>query len=102
MKTKQEIVSELFKDGTIRELIENVARRSLDFNLQDLEQDIYISLLEKEEKKIQELYSNSQLRFFLTRMITNNLISVNSPYYTKYRKFSALSEEIQQEDIDDD
>lgn len=104
MKTKSEIIGELASKGTLRTLIENCARESSEdsANLQDLEQDLYLDLLQKDDKKIIELYEKGQLTFFLTRMILNNLNSVNSRYYTQYRKFSLLSDPEPQDPSTDD
>lgn len=103
-KTKSEIIEELYRKGTLKTLIENCAKTSIDSspNLQDLEQDLYVSLLMKEDDKIIEMYEKHQLTFFLVRMINNNINSVNSPYYTQYRKFSLLSEPEPKEPDDED
>ena len=51
-------------------------------NLEDLAQDIYWELLTGE--RVPEDYD--QLRFFVARVIMNNINSNTSRYYAKYRK----------------
>lgn len=51
-------------------------------NLEDLAQDIYWELLTGD--RVPEDYD--QLRFFVARVILNNINSTTSRYYAKYRK----------------
>lgn len=66
--------------------IANIAKTNSDDTLKDLSQEIYLDLLSKDEEKIVNLYETNQLRFFIVRMIMNNLFSKNSPYYQVFRK----------------
>lgn len=50
--------------------------------------------------KINELYFKKQLRFWVTRIITNNIHSKTSPYYYTYKKAQRQSVSI--DDIDTD
>lgn len=86
-KEKYRIVEELYRSGLMDELIKKICKK-LDANTDDLKQDLYLALLEYNSDKIVELYENKQLKFFLVRMICNQFNSVNSPFYTQYRKFS--------------
>lgn len=74
--------------------IANIAKTNSDDTLKDLSQNIYIDLLLKDEEKIVNLYETNQLRFFIVRMITNNLFSKNSPYYQVFRKNANLTVDI--------
>ena len=62
-----------------------LAQRESDFNLSDLAQDIYLSLLQKPAEVIETLYDNGELDYFITGMIANNLASKTSPYHIQYR-----------------
>lgn len=64
--------------------------------MDDLEQDVYMILMEQPEKKIVDIYNKKQLKFFITRIILNQLNSSLSPFFYKYRKFS-----FQTYDLDD-
>lgn len=82
---KYKIIDEISKDKLVEEIVYNIGDRG-DEDLKDLIQDIYINLLEKEDSLIENLYSTNQLKFYIVRMVVNNIHSKNSPYYTKYKK----------------
>ena len=82
---KQEIIQEISKQKIVEEIVYNIGSKD-DEDLKDLIQDIYINLLEKEDNLIENLYSTNQLKFYIIRMVVNNIHSKNSPYYTKYKK----------------
>ena len=62
---------------------------------EDLIQDVYLLLLEKGDKLIVDLYERGELAYYLLRVARNQLLSKNSPYYTKYIKFRAQSDELE-------
>ena len=70
--------------------ITNIAKTNSDA-LNDLSQNIYLDLLSKSEEKIVNLYETNQLRFFIVRMILNNLFSNNSPFYQTFKKNANLT-----------
>ena len=82
---KYKIIDEISKDKVVEEIVYNIGSKD-DEDLKDLIQDIYINLLEKEDNLIENLYSTNQLKFYIIRMVVNNIHSKNSPYYTKYKK----------------
>lgn len=82
---KYSIIDEISKNKIVEEIVYNIGDKG-DEDLKDLIQDIYINLLEKEDNLIENLYSTNQLKYFIIRMVVNNIHSKNSPYYTKYKK----------------
>lgn len=82
---KYKIIDEISKQKIVEEVVYNIGDKG-DEDLKDLIQDIYINLLEKEDNLIESLYSENQLKFYIIRMVVNNIHSKNSPYYTKYKK----------------
>lgn len=82
---KYSIIDEISKDKLVEEIVYNIGDRG-DEDLKDLIQDIYINLLEKEDSLIETLYNTNQLKFYIVKMVVNNIHSKNSPYYTKYKK----------------
>lgn len=64
--------------------------------MNDLEQDIYVELLEKDDDVIETLYNKNQLNYYLTRMVINNINSKTSRYFYKYKK-----DKLKQTKIDD-
>lgn len=94
--TKYEIIDELSKDNTVEKIIYKLLPASKNrFDCpEDLVQDIYVLLLEKDDKLIIDLYNKGELGFYLLRIAKNQLLSANSPYYYKYIKFRAQSDDI--------
>ena len=85
--TKNEVVEKLAKERIVEQICSNIAKSTdCDDTLKDLSQEIYLDLLSKDEEKIVNLYETNQIRFFVVRMVTNNLFSKNSPYYQVFRK----------------
>ena len=83
--SKYSIIDEISKDKIVEEIVYNIGDKG-DEDLKDLIQDIYINLLEKEDNLIETLYNTNQLKFYIVKMVVNNIHSKNSPYYTKYKK----------------
>ena len=72
-------------------MVENIAHHSLTADLKDLCQMVYMILLEYDEGKLQDLWENDQMNFFLARIIINQYRSSNSPFHTIFRKFQERS-----------
>lgn len=68
----------------IKEIIKNIA--PADPDNEDLIQDVALVVLEKPPEFISELYDKGQLKYYIARVIMNNLFSASSPYYCKYKK----------------
>ena len=95
--TKYEIIDELSRSNTVEKIIFKLLPCSKNpFDCpEDLIQDIYILLLEKDDKLIIDLYNKGELGFYLLKIARNQLLSKNSPYYTKYIKLGANSDELE-------
>ena len=91
--TKNEVVEIIAKEKMVETAIANIAKTNSDV-LNDLSQEIYLDLLEKDEQKIVKLYETNQIRFFVVRMILNNLFSKNSPFYQTFKKNANLMVDI--------
>lgn len=91
--TKNEIIEIIAKERMVETAIANIAKTNSDV-LNDLSQNIYLDLLEKDEQKIVKLYEANQIRFFVVRMILNNLFSKNSPFYQTFKKNANLTVDI--------
>ena len=63
---------------------------------EDLFQDIYLLLLQKDDDLIVNLYNKDEIGFYLLKIARNQLLSKNSPYYTKYIKLGANSDDLTQ------
>lgn len=102
MISKAEIIEEVAKAGMVEHMVQNIAHHTLDADLKDLAQMVYLILLEYDETKLQDLWVNEQMGFFLARIIINQYRSSNSPFHTIYRKFREKSEDITGKDWIDD
>ena len=101
MVTRNEIIEYIAKENILHNIIQNVGGTA-DEDLKDLEQDIYLDLYSKSEKALNDIYANGQLNFYLARIVSNNIHSSSSRYYTQYKKPKQYNEPIQPEDDDED
>ena len=69
----------------IEEIVENIA--PADPDKYDLIQDVALIILEKSPDFILELHEKGHLKYYIARVIMNNLFSTSSPYYCKYKKY---------------
>ena len=93
--TKNEIIEIIAKERMVEQICSNIAKSAdCDDTLKDLSQEIYLDLLSKDEEKIVKLYEDNQIRFFVVRMVANNLFSKNSPYYQVFKKNANLTVDI--------
>ena len=88
--TKNEVIEIIAKERMVETAVTNIAKTNSDI-LNDLSQEIYLDLLQKDEQKIVNLYETNQIRFFVVRMVTNNLFSKNSPFYQTFKKNTNLT-----------
>ena len=89
--SKAHIIETLAEEKRVEALVENIAHHSLTADLKDLCQMVYMILLEYDEAKLQDLWENDQMNFFLARIILNQYRSSNSPFHTIFRKFQERS-----------
>ena len=88
---KEAIIETLAKDRRVEALVENIAHHSLTADLKDLCQMVYLILLEYDESKLQDLWENEQINFFIARIILNQYRSSNSPFHAIFRKYQERS-----------
>ena len=96
--TKCDVVEKLYKDGTVDRIIYKLLSSSKNpFDCpEDLIQDIYLLLLQKDDDLIVNLYNKDEIGFYLLKIARNQLLSKNSPYYQKYIRFQSNSDDITQ------
>lgn len=93
MKTKTEIIEAIARDRMVETMVTNIAHKPMSADLQDLSQMVYLILLEYDKKKLQDLWENNQMHFFIARIIINQYNSVTSPFHTIFRKFRLMVDE---------
>ena len=96
--TKIEVVDIIAREHLVERIVNKLLSSSKNpFDCpEDLIQEIYLLLLEKGDKLIVDLYERGELAYYLLRISRNQLLSKNSPYYTKYIKFRANSDDLTQ------
>lgn len=93
MKTSNEIIEELFKSKKVKKFITNIAKQQREY-YEDLESDLYLILLQTDNEKLNYLYENKQLDFYINRILCNQLKSTTSPFYRTYIKNGLVQDEI--------
>lgn len=95
MKGK-EVLENIFKTGMLKDIINNIGGGENTENLQDLEMDIYLYFLENRGRLeiLEKLHNVNQDKYYLTRIVLNQIRSKNSPYYYRYKKNALREEEI--------
>ena len=94
--TKYEVIDIIAREHLVERIVNKLLSSSKNpFDCpEDLIQDIYLLLLQKDDDLIVNLYNKDEIGFYLLKIARNQLLSKNSPYYTKYIKFLANSDEI--------
>ena len=88
--TVEEVVELVAKEGWVEECIKTVSGGVWRSEYNDLVQDILIELLDQE--KVVSLFQKDQLRYYVMRIVRNNLQSATSRFYYRYRRFSLLNQ----------
>ena len=88
--TVEEVVELVAKEGWVEECIKTVAGGVWRSEYDDLAQDVLIELLNQE--KIVGLYQRNQLRYYVMRVVRNNIQSNTSRFFYRYRRFSLLNQ----------
>lgn len=96
--TKYEVLDIIAREHLVDRIVSKLLSSSKNpFDCpEDLIQDVYLLLLQKDNNLIVNLYNKGEIGFYLLKIARNQLLSANSPYYTKYIKFRANSDDITQ------
>lgn len=84
MMTNQEIVYCLSYSGIVEDIAHNI-KVTPDY-YDDFVQDMYLTLLEYDNDKLNEIREKNQLKYFIARICLNNWNSKTSPFYCKYKR----------------
>ena len=96
--TKYEVVDIIAKEHLVDRIVNKLLSSSKNpFDCsEDLIQEIYLLLLQKDDDLIVNLYNKEEIGFYLLKIARNQLLSVNSKYYYTYIKFRAKSDDLTQ------
>lgn len=75
--TKYEIINELAKNKTVEKMLTHFST----INKADLSQNIYLSLLCKDENMLNELYNNGQINQYISGIVYRQIFSDHSHHY---------------------
>ena len=89
--TKEGVVEYIARSKLIQECILIVTGGVWRAEYDDLVQDLLVEFLDQ-GKKIVDLYEKGQLRYYVVRVVRNNLQSCTSRFYYRYRRFSLLNQ----------
>ena len=94
--TKYEVVDIIAKEHIVERIVNKLLSSSKNpFDCpEDLIQDIYLLLLQKNDDLIVNLYNKGEIGYYLLRVVRNQLLSKNSSYYYTYIKLGANSDDI--------
>lgn len=90
-------IKEIAENRIVEKLINKISPTAI--SKEDLIQDIYLSLLNNSDKI--DNIPNDEIKYYITKIILNNIKSVNSPYYRLYVKYDLLKQELLN-DIEDE
>lgn len=79
------LIEQLAKDKVIEGIVKNVAKDSTDEDLKDLCQDLYMTLMEKDEEWIAGIFEREQINYYITRLAMNNINSTTSRFFYNYK-----------------
>lgn len=83
--SKNEIVKKEY--NSIREICTNVLRSNKDLNLlDDLVQEVCLIILTQSDESVQTIHERGYFKFYIARVITNQVFSSTSPFHKKYRQ----------------
>ena len=96
--TKYEVIDIIAKEHLVERIVNKLLSSSKNpFDCpEDLIQDIYLLLLQKDDDLIVNLYNKDEIGFYLLKIAKNQLLSANSPYFYKYIRFQSNSDDITQ------
>ena len=97
MNRKNKIITKLYNEGLVQTLVSRYADDLLPQDLEDVTQDIFVYICEFSEEKIESLFDNNVLNFYVVKIIKNQMKSKTSAVYKNYRKFNKINLEFKEE-----
>ena len=80
----------ILQHNIVRELIDAYNVNS-DYK-DDLQQHIYLILLQYDQNKLQTIIDKNQIKFFIARIITNQWFSKTSSFFKTFKKYNLLKQ----------
>ena len=103
MTTPRQIADALAKERRVETMVQNIAHaRALSQDLRDLCQMVYLFLIETDDEKIADLWTKSQMGFYVACIIRKQLLASSSQFLRAYRKFSSRTVPLEGHDREDE
>lgn len=83
--TKNEIITQLYNDPEYDLLFSKLAGQYSNL-VDELKQELFLILLEKNDELIFKLHRNNEFKWFIIRIFSSMIRSNTSPFYKKFRK----------------
>lgn len=101
--TKQQVIERMALDGFVEEVVRNVTLRdSISYDLADLVQIVYLSLLQQPEAKIVRLWETGAMRYYVSRIVMTQYRSPRSTYAAQVTRFRERMQPVEgMEDVQD-
>lgn len=90
--TKYEIINDLAQRHVVEKMVKGCLKGRYDQDANDLVQDIYLSIMEKNDSLVEEMFQRGELEYFILGMVKNNIFSTHSPFYYKYKLWNQKRE----------
>ena len=90
MNRKNKIITKLYNEGLVQTLVQKYSDDLLPQDLEDITQDIFVYICEFSEEKIERLFDDNILNFYVVKIIKNQMKSKTSAVYKNYRKFNKI------------
>lgn len=96
---RKKIVEKWADENVVENIIKNNFKSFANHPyINDLTQDIYITLLATDESILQSLNESGEYVNYVKRVIKNNIYSTTSPFYYRYEKFRKITDNIDETD----
>ena len=94
MTDRKEIIDFLVNDGLVDRCVKYQTRKADPYLREELTQELWLWLFDYDIAKLSDAYENKHLNALISRWISNQFHSKNSPFFKRYRKWQALEEDI--------
>jgi DNA-directed RNA polymerase specialized sigma subunit len=86
---KNKIVEEFWLNDEVNQAFAKMQPEELQY---DLKAEVFLVLLEMDEKKLIGLYERKEIRFYIVRTMLNMIKSDRSQFWKKYRNYTELEQ----------
>ena len=98
LESNRRWVEELAKNQVVEKIVSEVTGRKIEGSLSDLVNDTWLWLLL--DDKTTGLCERNEIRFYIARMVMNNIASSSSPYRRIYTNYLSMAQPLTKQIID--